>query len=294
MPQAPAQRLCLIVPYFGRWPFWFDFFLVSCGWNPAVDWLFYTDCELPDAHPANVRFVRCTFAEYCQRVSDSLHIRFMPDNPYKLCDLKPALGSIHADELREHAWFGFGDIDVIWGDVAAWLYPRLQQHSCVATHATRISGHLCAFHNTTAMREAFRRVPRWQQALENPQHLRFDEAQFSRVFIRYKNWPHWARRLLDQSDPYRREALFEESFSTPGCRIPWRDGREVYPRTWYCRPVQLTNDLDGGQTLPYVHFLAWKRGWRDDADPRGARVRVEPAVDRGWRLSAAGFDPLES
>ncbi len=293
MSDDNSKRLCLVVPYFGKWPFWFDFFLTSCGWNPDIDWLFYTDCDIPDAHPTNVRFVSCRFTEYVQKVSDTLHIRFAPHDAYKLCDLKPALGAVHETDLQGYAYFGFGDIDVIWGDVAGWLYPRLQQHGCVSTHETRISGHLCAFHNTPELREAFRRAPDWQACLENPAHTRFDEAQFSKVFLRYKNWPRWARRLIDQGDPLRRDALFEESFSTPGCRIPWRDGREVYPGAWHCRPAQLSNDIDGDRVFPYVHFLAWKRLWREDTDPRASRVRVEPAVNQGWRLTAAGFDPLE-
>lgn len=283
------ERLCLIVPYFGRWPFWFDFFLASCRWNPGIDWLFFTDCGMPATVPPNVRFVEIGFAEYCQQVSERLNIRFMPENAYKLCDLKPALGEIHADELADYDYFGFGDVDVIWGDLQGWLYPRLHNHDCVSTHATRISGHLCAFRNTQALRTAFRHAPQWKSCLENPRHTRFDEAQFSKVFLRYKNWPAWFRRCMDCTDMYRRRALFEECFSTPGCRISWHDGSRRFPSAWFCTPDGLRNDIDGERTFPYLHFLDWKRGWKN-ASPHSAYVRTSADADLGWRLSEQGFD----
>lgn len=294
MNALAQKRLCLIVPYFGHWPFWFDFFLASCAWNPDIDWLFHTDCGIPARYPRNVRFIETDYRDYLQKVSDALGIRFFPENPYKLCDLKPAIGKVHEAELAGYAYFGFGDIDVIWGDLQGYLYPRLEKHALVSTHATRPSGHLCALHNTPMMREAFYRIDDWKACLENPEHLRFDEAHYGRVFIRYKNWPRLLRRAYDQLDPYRRSALFEESFSTPGCRIPWRDGREVFPQAWYCRPGHLSNDLDGeAVTFPYVHFLAWKRLWRDAKDPRRELVQVSADDPRGWCLTAAGFGPLE-
>lgn len=33
------MKITLVLPYFGQWPFWFDFFLLSCRRNPSVQWL---------------------------------------------------------------------------------------------------------------------------------------------------------------------------------------------------------------------------------------------------------------
>lgn len=111
------SRICLLIPYFGRWPFWMPFFLRTCKRNADIDWLFFSDCGVPDDLPNNVRIIPISFADYCQLVSERLGISFKPDNPYKLCDIKPALGHIHADHLDGFDFWGFSDIDLIYGDL---------------------------------------------------------------------------------------------------------------------------------------------------------------------------------
>lgn len=81
-----------IIPYFGKWPEWIDFYLESCRHNPDINWLFYTDCARPATAPANVQFIEISFEDYKQLISTRLRIDFNPTHPYKLCDLKPAMG----------------------------------------------------------------------------------------------------------------------------------------------------------------------------------------------------------
>ena len=48
------KSIILIVPYFGKWPVWFEAHLISISRNREVDWLFITDCEIPVNYPQNV------------------------------------------------------------------------------------------------------------------------------------------------------------------------------------------------------------------------------------------------
>jgi len=67
--------------------------------------------------PPNLRFRSKSFADYCQLVSDRLGIDFSPTRAYKLCDIRPALGDIHPQEIEGYDYFGYGDIDVIYGNI---------------------------------------------------------------------------------------------------------------------------------------------------------------------------------
>lgn len=285
-----SPRLLFLIPYFGRWPFWMPFFLRGCGGNPDIDWLFFTDCGVPEQAPANVRFETLAFDAYCEHVSDRLGIAFTPDSPYKLCDLKPALGYIHADRLASYDYWGFSDIDLIYGDLRGYLSAlQLQRYELVSTHVRRVSGHLCMMRNSARMREAFMQVDGWREALASPTHNAFDEAAFSRLFVRYKNRPAALRWLLDRLNPWRRQSLFQEAFSTPGGRIPWHDGSFDFPSKWVWREGLLTNDRDGDRSFPYFHFIAWKCDrWPAHAEP----VLCGPAglAERAsWCVTAEGF-----
>lgn len=283
-------RIRFVIPYFGRWPFWMSFFLRSCGSNPDIEWLFFTDCGVPADAPANVEFRECSFDEYCRQVSARLDIDFRPASPYKLCDVKPALGYIHADELDRVDYWAFGDIDVIYGQLRPYLETvNLTRFELLSTHANRISGHLCLMRNTARMREAFMCVPEWRDKLADPQHCVFDESAFSRLFIRHKNWPLPLRRLYDAANPWRRRSEFVEAFTTPNGRVPWVDGSLDFPARWIWRNGRLTNDRDGERAFPYFHFIAWKTGVWPAYPAEQLLPDPELAQRDAWSITREGF-----
>lgn len=285
-----AMRICIVIPYFGRWPFWMPFFLQSCRHNPTVDWLFISDCGLVEDCPPNVAIVEQSYEHYCRQVSERLQIRFAPLSPYKLCDLKPALGHLHADRLEGYDFWGFGDIDLVYGDLRRYFTEeRLARFDLLSTHSRRVSGHLCLLRNTVKMREAFMRVPGWESLLADQKHHAFDEKAFSRLFLRHKNWPRPLRRLYDSFSAMRRRCEFTEAFSTPYTRVQWIDGSLNFPQHWIWHEGSLRNDQDGEREFPYFHFINWKK------DPWGGlpvEKRVSPPDLAGqprWIISARGF-----
>lgn len=295
MSAAAAPSLCFVIPYFGKWPFWMPFFLASCRANPTVDWLLFSDCgELPDC-PPNVRVVETTYAAYCDRVSARLGIDFHPSNPYKLCDLKPALGYIHEQELAGYDFWAFGDIDLVFGDLRAYFTAeRLAAKDLFSTHARRVSGHCCLLRNTPEMRELFRRMPGWERRLADNVHHALDEGAFSRIFIRRKNWPQALADFAGRFNRWRRRAEFVEAYSTPHAKVPWVDGGFDFPTRWFWRHGCLTNDRDGARRFPYVHFIVWKgSAWRELVLPAAVELSAL-AASGAWTMDADGFHPLEA
>lgn len=286
-------KILFLIPYFGRWPFWMPFFLRSCAANPDIDWLFFTDCGVPPDAPDNVHFEACSFADYCRQVSVRLGIDFRPQSPYKLCDLKPALGEVHAEHLAGYDFWGFSDIDLIYGDLRAYFSAeRLARVDLLSTHARRISGHLCLLRNSVRMRQAFMSVPNWRTLLADNAHSAFDEGAFSRLFIRHKGWPAPLRRLVDACNPWRRRSEFVEAFSTPNGRVAWHDGSLRFPERWIWRSGRLYNDRDAERTFPYFHFIGWKcDAWpaHDEATLRGDSGLPAQSA---WSVTAQGFQEV--
>ena len=58
------KSIIIVIPYFGQWPDWIDLLMISCRWNPTVNWLFFTDCGVPSCAPDNVRFIEMSFGDY--------------------------------------------------------------------------------------------------------------------------------------------------------------------------------------------------------------------------------------
>ena len=286
-------RICFIIPYFGQWPFWFPFFIESCRNNPSINWILHSDCGIPENAPENVVFIDTSFDNYCRRVSASLAIDFSPTNPYKLCDLKPALGFVHKDELEEYDFWAFGDLDLVYGNLRKYFSTeRLAQKDIFSTHRRRISGHLCLVRNTTKMRKSFMEVPNWKNLLENKRHLTFDESAFSRLFVRHKNWPDWLSNLAKPINSWTRRTENIEAFSTPNAGLAWTDGSRNFPENWYWIDGTLTNDRDGSREFPYLHFLAWKQAAWQSAETSGKTNASKIASSGRWRIAKTGVHQL--
>lgn len=296
-PAVTGQpSICFVIPYFGRWPFWMPFFLASCRENPDIHWLLFSDCGTPQVPvPSNVTIRSVSYADYCGLVSSRLAIPFAPEAAYKLCDLKPALGYVHENDLQGYDFWAFGDIDLVYGQLRQYYTAeRLSRFDLYATHERRVSGHFCLIRNTQKMRETFMQVPRWQQLLSDQTHHAFDEGPFSRLFIRHKNFPHWLFRAAGQLNPRRRHSEFEETYSTPYAKPLWVDGSRNYPAQWFWRHGVLISDNTAERRFPYFHFMVWKnREWKQ-IPPQPPEHWQQIAATGAWSVSPQGFAALIS
>jgi hypothetical protein len=279
--------LVMLCFHFGKWPAWIEFFVESCRWNPDVHWRIHTDCGRPENRSPNVEIVAAGFDEYKAFARERLGVAFDPADPYKLCDLRPALGFLHEEDIRGYPFFGYGDLDVIYGKISDFYGPeRLAGFDVISTHPERLSGHFAVFRNTPGLRRAFERIPEYRTCLEAPHHTGVDEAGFGRLFL--------------NSNTER--VLFVERHSTVLSRRGWHDGTMNYPRRWFWRRGRLTNAHDGDREFLYLHFMRWQSArWINDPPlPDEAAWVGRDIIHVDWRRAAAegfcigpeGFSPI--
>ncbi len=297
------HKIIKIIPYFGQWPEWFELYIESCKNNPQINWLFYTDCGEPKIKAPNVRFVHISFDEYKRFVSERLAIRFNPSSPYKLCDLKPALGFIHELDIQDYDFFAVGDIDIIYGQIRDFITDDfLRRYDVIGTHKRRLSGHFAIFRNIDKYRQAFRKIPDWQNLMEMDKHLGLDESKFSKLFVRHKNHPLWLQKLWSYSSSYQRRVLYKEQYSTILSPIKWLDGSSDHPQQWFWKDGRLTNDRDNREFM-YLHFMNWKSNrWLPkklreapaawSSLDRLVKIDIDQARQNGFQISSKGFTSI--
>ncbi|XKG69449.1 hypothetical protein LG309_02085 [Stutzerimonas chloritidismutans] len=288
MVQTPS--IIIIIPYFGKWPFWMPFFIESCRANPNINWLLIGDCAVLEDLPNNVEQRFFAFVDYCAFVSECLGINFNPSNPYKLCDLKPALGFIHAADVAGYDFWGFSDLDLIYGDLRSYFSDaRLRKYKVLSTHERRISGHFCLLRNEPELNSLFWKIPDFVRRAEDPKNHALDEGGFSRIFLWRKNFPKPLFDFVGLFNRWRRVAEFKEAFSTPNGIRPWTDGTQDYPAFWVWRNGRLQNAKDGDRQFPYLHFLVWKKDWQQSSQPMSYEQAQVLASRRNWRIDRDGF-----
>ena len=78
------KKIAFVVPYFGKLPKGFQFWLHSCSMNPTIDWLFFTDDKTEYLYSENVKVTYCKFKD----IQDRVHALYGTDavllRPYKL------------------------------------------------------------------------------------------------------------------------------------------------------------------------------------------------------------------
>lgn len=280
-PQKPW--LVLICFYFGRWPPWINFFVESCKWNPQVHWRIYTDCGEPENRADNVTCVGVSFAEYVAHARERLGMHIAPADAYKICDLRPAQGFLHEDEIAGYPFFGVADIDVIHGNIETFYGALREDHDVISTHPERASGHFLVLRNTPVLRRAFEMIPGYAEALADPRQTGIEESAYTPVL----------RQIAGE------RALFVERHSTVLSTRGWHDGTLNYPAYWTWRAGRLTNDRDGAREFLYLHFMRWQSAhWINNPPLPGEAAWVGREVIHvdwrrgatdGFRISAAGF-----
>lgn len=173
-----SNKICILIPYFGKWPAYFNIFLKSCEYNSQiVDYIFFTDISNPKKHPKNVRFVEFTINDFNEIASRKLALKVNINHPYKLCDFKPAYGFIFSEYLKDYLYWGHGDEDLLLGDLQKFLKDGLEDlKDVLSVRKEWISGSFCIFKNSKNINEIFRKSEIYPEVYLTNQYMAFDEC----------------------------------------------------------------------------------------------------------------------
>jgi hypothetical protein len=141
-------KYIIFCPYFGKLPINMNLWLLSCSCNVDFYFIVFTDDVYNGKIPYNVNIINMSFDDFRKKVQSKFPFKISLEHPYKLCDYKVAYGYIFSDMLENCEYWGFCDIDLIFGDLKKFL-PK--------ESFDKISnlGHFCMMKNTKMHREAF-------------------------------------------------------------------------------------------------------------------------------------------
>lgn len=241
------KSIVFILPFFGKWPIWFDGHLLSIKTNPTIHWLFYTDCNIPNDPPPNCRFVKSTLADMEVLFSSKIGVPITIDKPYKFCDLKPSYGHVFQEDIKDFDFWGFTDVDIIWGPIRKDMTPEiLEQFDIVSSRNGLISGHFNLFKNIDPINKLYRKNDWYKKSYTDKKMKRFCEGTFSDItkeainegLLKVK----WDEILCNQeNDRDSHQEYYLDKWL-------WRDGKVL----------ELKNGKPINEVM-YLHFINWKR-----------------------------------
>lgn len=146
-----SDKIVVICPYFGNLPEHFQLWLDSCSYNENFEFIVITDDMGKYNIPKNVSMIHKSWNDLRSTVIKSFDFPVCLETPYKLCDYKPAYGLIFQDLLLDCSYWGYCDLDLIWGDLNKFIPWD--------TDADKYSiyGHLSLIRNTDTLRQLFKK-----------------------------------------------------------------------------------------------------------------------------------------
>jgi hypothetical protein len=117
--------------------------------NQKIDWYIFTDNKGWNNKYNNVHIIPMTFEELAELIN--LKLGTVINSVYKLCDYKPAYGYIFNNYIQNYEFWGYCDIDVIFGNLDRFFTSeRLKEFDKIYD-----LGHLSILKNTEDIRCAF-------------------------------------------------------------------------------------------------------------------------------------------
>ena len=177
------MKIKIIIPYYGRLPYNFPFWLKSCEYNKNIDFMLVTDIEITQKMPKNIQVIRITFDNLKLLIEQKLNRKVILTKPYKLCDYKPLYGFIFEDYLKNCDYWGYCDMDMIFGDLECFF-----EKYCLSNYDKFLKyGHLSLYKNIDKINKLFYKSENFNKIFESESTYGFDEENgINDVFYKEK------------------------------------------------------------------------------------------------------------
>jgi len=253
------RKICLMTCYMGPLPDYFGYFTASCKNNPSVDFIVINDHISRSFTDENIRFIKMDLEELNRYASQRLKESVSLASAWKINELKPLFGKLFGEEFKPYDFWGWCDLDIIWGNIRHFITEELlQQYDVITTRKSWTTGHFTLFRNTDLCNGLYQRYKGIIDLLNNPTYFAFEECchrwngeLFSFEELEGKGLPLSMFDIVKNAEANGElKALFSEMIREYPQPINYRyaDGKLI--------------DLGNQEEFMYYHLITVKKIWR--------------------------------
>lgn len=283
------MKVVVVTVYIGPLPANMPLWLASCEKNANITWQLVTDQDNIDNVPNNVRIKKISLKELNKIFSKEVGFPVSLDYPYKLCDFKPLFFSL-IDDLSIFDYWGFCDLDVIFGDISH-LSDFFGKNDMILS-----DGHLRFIRNTEYNNNLYREInspKNWSDILTDPNIFGMDEHPgINRVFLDKKLKCFVDPSKIADIDPSFRQMRLLPQYKNFKTQAFFYDDGKIFREYWHRGSYNCEEFL-------YIHFQKRKlRSFLPDGytgpvfiTPTGFHPRPQGRTDaktmssiNGWKI----------
>ena len=258
------NKCVFIICWFGKLPSYFPVWLKSAEYNSQYDYMILSDAKYNGRLPKNVYIIEYTFSKFKNRASEVLKTKISINKAYRVCDFRPMFGLIFSDYIKEYSYWGFCDLDLVFGNIES----ALPQDQIERYEAIFNGGHFTLLKNTEKMNNLFRKdgaLFDYQTVVKKDAIFAFDETTGIQMISRRNNISAWwgvpyvdadskytqLRSRMDRKNPDYQVFYWENGTLY---RVKYEDEKFFYQKIVYIhlqkRKIEiLDNDVIGAQAF---------------------------------------------
>jgi hypothetical protein len=237
------SSIVFLICWHGEYPWYFPYFLHSCQYNSNIDFIIFTNSiDTSLDLPANIKIISYPLKQFKADATKALDFEVAIDSGYKFCDFKPAYGYIFENYIQNYDFWGYCDIDVIFGNIRTFMTNKiLQKYDIISARHDYLTGCFTLYRNNKFMRELFKQSKDYRKVFTDPRNFFFDETNFafkafekglhySQIPTEVESMTHVVRRLQEENNL---KAYFEfqivEGFAG---NMLWNKGQLIYRKEY--------------------------------------------------------------
>ncbi len=171
------NKTCIIVFYFGDFPWYHDFFVQSCIKNESFDFLFLSDAYKSFRKEKNIIEQPFSITEFNKLATEKLGFEISVNNGLKICDFRPAFGIIFSEYLVNYDFWGYSDTDIILGKLDKFITNELlSNHDFISVREKYPSGFFALYRNTESVNNLFRASESYKDQFLVERNTLFEEC----------------------------------------------------------------------------------------------------------------------
>lgn len=191
-----TKKIVLIQVWLGPLPGYFQYHFKTIKDLNYIDFLFFTDQKV-DFKSDNFKVHHIDKSKLENLIYQKTNHKIQLSNKfYKICDLKASYGDLFEEKILDYDYFGFYDIDTLFGDIQKFLNPYIDDYDIISfgsekTH-NRISGPLCILKNKPNLKRLYQ-CDFFYEMMNKDETIFFEETYFYENIIK----PNHSHKILD-------------------------------------------------------------------------------------------------
>ena len=170
------RSVMVLILHFGALPKWFDIWLYTAKLNGGIDFHLFQDA-VENFQDKNIFYHSLTLADFNELPLLKAE-GYKLKHPYKFCDFRPLIAEIFPEIIAPYEYWGWGDLDVIYGDILSVVGESFNKFDYISTGWEGESGPLAFLRNSEQINSLWRLIPDINLKLNSEKCIALDEREF--------------------------------------------------------------------------------------------------------------------